>query len=321
MRIAITGGTGFVGRHLARALADAGHEVVLIARGRDCRDLEVRYARCVSLISASIDDLQALKRAFAGCAAIAHCAGINREIGDQTYQRVHVQGTKAVVQAARHADVQKVVLLSFLRARPNCGLGYHESKWQAEEVVRQSGLDYTIVKAGIIYGKGDHLLEHLSHALHTFPLFGLVGRSEPSVAPVAVEDVVEILHAATARKQLSRRRIDVVGPERISFREVVRRVGEAVGKRPRFIRLPVAAQLLLAWFWERLMRVPLVSTAQVHILAEGAGELLDRASAPPASLVPKRSFNAAQIRNGLPAPRPFGLRDLRCWSTAGRRCA
>jgi putative NADH-flavin reductase len=111
MRIAITGGTGFVGRHLARALADAGHEVVLIARGRDCRDLEVRYARCVSLISASIDDLQALKRAFAGCAAIAHCAGINREIGDQTYQRVHVQGTKAVVQAARHADVQKVVEL------------------------------------------------------------------------------------------------------------------------------------------------------------------------------------------------------------------
>src|SRR5262249_50721820 len=161
MRIAITGGTGFVGRHLARALVEQGHEVVLIARGRDGRDRDVVRLPGVSFVQAGVSDAGALEEAFSGCSVVAHCAGINREIGAQTYETVHVQGTKAVVSAARRADVQKVVLTSFLTARPDCGLAYHESKWHAEEIVRSCGLDYTILKAGIIYGRGDHLLDHL----------------------------------------------------------------------------------------------------------------------------------------------------------------
>jgi len=71
--------------------------------------------------------------------------------------------------------VKRILLMSFLRARPNCNSPYHESKWAAEEIVRQSGLDYTIFKAGIVYGRGDHMLDHLSHALHTLPFFATVG--------------------------------------------------------------------------------------------------------------------------------------------------
>ncbi len=175
MRIAITGGTGFVGRRLARALSEGGHEVVLIARGIDHRDESVRRLAGASFAPIGIDDEDKLASVFAGCDGVAHCAGINREIGNQTYQRVHVEGTRNVVNAAKRAGVRKVVLLSFLRARPNCGSGYHESKWAAEEIVRSSGLDYTVLKAGVIYGRGDHMLDHLSHALRTFPLFALVG--------------------------------------------------------------------------------------------------------------------------------------------------
>src|SRR6185369_16051584 len=107
--------------------------------------------------------------------AVIHAAGINREIGDQTYAKVHVEGTRKVVASARAAGVRKIVLVSFLRARPACGSGYHESKFAAEEIVRASGLDFTVVRAGVMYGRGDHMLDHLSHALYTFPLFGLVG--------------------------------------------------------------------------------------------------------------------------------------------------
>src|SRR5262249_14969577 len=110
MRIAITGGTGFVGRHLARALAAGGPAVVLVARGRDQRDEGVRSLPGVTLVPASVADPAALARAFEGCDAVAHCAGINREIGTQTYQAVHVGGTHHVVAAAARAGVQKVVL-------------------------------------------------------------------------------------------------------------------------------------------------------------------------------------------------------------------
>src|SRR5262245_46662804 len=173
--IAVTGGTGFVGRHVAEELVDRGYDVVLVARGVDHRDLSVTDRPGVEWVRGGVGDLAALERAFAGVDAVIHCAGINREIGRQTYAAVHVEGTRNVVDAARAAGVRKIAMLSFVRARPDCGSGYHESKWAAEEIVRASGLDFTIAKAGMIFGRGDHMLDHLSHALHTFPFFLRVG--------------------------------------------------------------------------------------------------------------------------------------------------
>src|SRR5262245_13534546 len=203
MKIAITGGSGFVGGRLARGLIAGGHEVVIVARGFDPHGADLRSRT----VAASVDDEAALRRAFAGCEAVAHCAGINLERGRQTYRNVHVNGTRAVVDAARATGVRKVVLLSFLRARPACGSGYHESKWAAEEIVRGSGLDFTILKPGVIYGRGDHMLDHLSHALHTLPVFGLVGLREREIAPLAVDDVVRVLQAALTAGALSRKTV------------------------------------------------------------------------------------------------------------------
>ncbi|GAA4385594.1 hypothetical protein GCM10023152_36600 [Agromyces bauzanensis] len=84
---------------------------------------------------------------------------------------MHIEGTANVIAAAKRAGVRMVIMLSFLRARPDCGSPYHESKWAAEDLVRDSGLDYTILKAGMIYGRGDHLINHLSHTVQTLPVF------------------------------------------------------------------------------------------------------------------------------------------------------
>src|SRR5438046_4463348 len=89
MRIAITGGTGFIGRHLAKRLCDEGHQVVLVARGKN-RGKKEKFD--ISFVASDLSDVAVLARAFAGCDAIAHCAGINREIGTQTYPNVHVEG-------------------------------------------------------------------------------------------------------------------------------------------------------------------------------------------------------------------------------------
>lgn len=311
MKIAITGGTGFVGRHLARALAGRGREVVLVARGVDRRDESVRELPGVSMVAASLADAATLATAFAGCDAVVHCAGINREIGAQTYRRVHVDGTRHVVAAAAQAGVAKIVLLSFLRARPGWGSPYHESKWAAEEIVRRSGLDYTVIKAGVVYGRGDHLLDHLSHALHTAPVFAAVGLREQPLRPVAVEDLVAILQAALVEGRLSRQTVAVTGPEALRLSEVVRRVARVTGRPLLVLRLPVWAHRVLARGFELTMKIPLVSLAQVRILTEGVVEPATPCTPLPADLVPRRSFSDEQIRQGLPAPGPFGLRDLR----------
>src|ERR1044072_1627565 len=227
MRIAITGATGFVGSHLTTRLTGEGHEVVSPTR----RDL---------------NDVAQLTAAFAGCEGIAHCAGVNREIGDQTFARVHVEITRNVVEASKNAGVEKIVFVSFLRARPHCGSPYHESKWEAEEIVRNSGLDYTVIKAGIVYGRGDHMLDHLSHALHTFPMFGLVGLKSKSIRPLAIEDLVHVLRAALVDRRMKRQTIALLGPEEIYLSEAVRRVAEVVGKRPLMLPVPVVCDELMA---------------------------------------------------------------------------
>lgn len=300
MKIAITGGTGFVGRHLARTLAAEGHHVVLVARGDDQRDERVRHLDRATFFAAGVDDEAQLRRAFAGCAAVAHCAGINRESGEQTYRRVHVRGTEAVVGAARAAGVGRLALLSFLRARPGCGSPYHESKWAAEEIVRSSGINHTIVKAGVIYGLGDHLLDHLSRALRVLPVFAAVGLREKTVRPVAVEDVVRVLKAALVEGRLPRRTVAVTGPEEMPLSEVVRRVARSIGRRVLVLPLPVAIHYALAWAAERVVSRPLVSVAQVRMLAEGIVTPLPACDGLPDDLQPQTRMTEAHILKGIP---------------------
>ena len=306
MRIAITGATGFVGAHLTNRLESENHELVMIARGS--------RKDAGRLVLTDLSDVSVLRVSFNGCRAVAHCAGINREIGEQTYERVHVEGTRNVVEAAKAAGVEKIVLMSFLRARPGCGSPYHESKWEAEEIVRNSGLDYTILKAGVVYGRGDHMLDHLSHALHTFPVFGLVGFKEKSIRPLAIEDLVHVMRAALIDRRLKRQTVAVLGPEEIYLSEAVRRVAEVVGKQPLMFPLPVVCHLSMASFFEWTMRVPLTSLAQVRILSEGVVEPGSPVVTLPYDLVPTRRFTTDQIRNGLPGPGPFCVGDLRLCS-------
>ena len=288
MRLAITGGTGFVGRHLIHRLRADGHDVVALGRADDPGT------------------------AFAGCDAVVHCAGINREIGSQTYRAVHVEYTRHVVEAARRAGVARIVMLSFLRARPDCGSGYHESKWAAEEIVRSSGLVWTVLKAGVVYGRGDHMLDHLSHAFHTFPIFGLVGLRSRPVRPVAVDDVARILAAAAVGDaRIARRTVAVVGPEELLLSDAVRRVAHVAGRRPLFVPLPIVVQQAIAAVAELVMTVPLIARAQVRILAEGIVEPLPAADGLPVDLLPTTRFDEASIRAGLPPAGPFGLADLR----------
>ena len=309
MKIAITGGTGFVGRHLARRLIADGHQVVLISRGVDNRDSAIREQVGVTFAPVGTNDVEALTKAFEGCSAVAHLGGINREIGEQTYQNVHVQGTANVVEAAKVAKVDKILFLSFLRARPNCGSPYHESKYAAEELVRTFGLDYTIFKAGVIYGSGDHMLDHITHALHTFPIFLLVGFKKQPVRPMAVEDLVDVMMASILVGALSRKTVPITGPEEMTLGEAVGRIARVANKKRLTFPVPVWVHYAMAWFFERTMTTPLAAKAQVRILSESLTEPTFAPDSIPADLMPKTMFSDDQIRKGLPVPERFGMKD------------
>lgn len=289
MRVAITGGSGFVGRHLAERFDDA----VVISRRN----------------GVEITDVDALAAAFEGCEGVAHCAGINREIGDQTFRRVHVEGTRAVVEAARRAGVRRIVMVSFLRARPDCGSGYHESKWEAEEIVRGSGIPHTILKSGMIYGPGDHMVDHVTRAVRTLPLFWTVGYRERTARPVPIDDAVDVLVAALEGR-ISDPTVAVMGVDEVTLGEAIRRIARVAGRRPAFLPVPVWTVRVLAQLTEWIMVVPLVAKAQARMLAEGVSEAAPPAPEVPVGLRPSRPFSDERIRAALPEGR-FGLSDLR----------
>jgi uncharacterized protein YbjT (DUF2867 family) len=281
VRIAITGGTGFVGSHLAARLDPVDTVVISRRTGID------------------IEDVDALATAFTGSDVVVHAAGINREIGDQTFERVHVEGTRTIVEAARRAGVTRIVMVSFLRARPDCGSGYHDSKWAAEEIIRNSGLDHTILKASMIYGRGDHMVDHVSRAVKSWPVFGTVGFRERTVRPIPIDDFVDVLIAAT-EGHIPGPTVAVMGAEELPLGEAVRRVARVAGRRPLFVPLPVWSIRVLAQFTEWVMIVPLVAKAQARMLAEGVSE--------PAPWAPEVPLG---VRPALPDEGAFGWRDLR----------
>ena len=313
MNIAITGGTGFLGSHLARRLADAGHQVRLVSRGTGDRPSALRDLPHTEFVAASVTDSDALRDAFDGCDAVAHLAGINVERGSQTYETVHVEGTRNVVTAAEDAGVSTVVLSSFLRARPACGSAYHESKWAAEEIVRGSGLDYTVLKPGVTYGPGDQMLTHVARWLATVPVFGLVGFEERRLRPLAVADLVDVAATALTADRLSESTVAVVGPEELPLREVVRRIGAVVGREPLQIPVPVRVHYAIARVQARIMETLITSTAQVRMLAEGVTEPAPEGVCDPLpeDLRPDRPFSRERVERGIPEVRPYGLGDLR----------
>ena len=299
MKVAITGGTGFIGRHLARDLISRGHEVIVIARGQYTRNQQPIEGATFFALDAN--DTDRLAQAFEGCDAVVHCAGTSVEDSKQTFYRLHVEGTRSAVTASERARVKKFVLVSYLNVRPNVQSEYHKTKWQGEEIVRASKLNFTILKAGLVYGAGDHLLHNLSNLFRKIPVFAAVGLREKSVRLVAVEDLVDVIRAGLEEDRFSRQTVAVLGPEEFPFSQAARRIARAMGK-PFLVVLPfpVFFHRILAFISERLMPKPLITKSQVQMLADGISQPTRESIPLPEELKPKTRFTEEQIQKGLP---------------------
>lgn len=313
MKIAITGGTGFIGGHLAENLSAKKHRLVLVARGYDQRNSSVRLLPRSQFVGIGLSDPARLAEAFENCEAVAHCAGISYESEEQTFEAVHVEGTASVVSAAKSAGVKRILLISSFAARPDCKSPYLESKFAAEQIVRDSGLEYTICRIGLVYGAGDHLLNNLSHLLFTLPVISSIEAKSQYVYPLAIEDLVKIMEAALIEGRLSEQTVAVLGPDKLSMNECIRRVAKIIGKSPVIMPLPVIAHYGLARLMEKTMKLPLLTEAEARILFEGFAETYFACEELPEDLSPETLFTAEQIRKGLPEPGPYKIEDLSCW--------
>jgi len=268
--VLVTGGTGFVGTHVCRALIARRFLPRLLVRvGSESRIPEdVRNACRVTL--GDVADREAVEYAAQGTMAIVHLVGIIREFPrqDVTFERLHVAATRNAVDAARRWEIPRFLHMSALGARPGGPTGYSDSKGRAEEIVRQSGLSWTIFRPSVIYGPGDRFINELAAILRKAPFLPVPGDGSYRLQPVFIGDVAMGFADALLKAGTEGRVYEVGGPERISYDDLLDRVAASVGCRARKVHVPLSLLRPVVRRMERFRKFPLTTNQLEMLLAE-----------------------------------------------------
>jgi NADH dehydrogenase len=269
MKVIIAGGTGFLGRHVTAALGGAGHELVLLARGH--HQVNPRSGMAVFPWDAAAEGLslepppESLKESD----AIVNLIGIKRELGTQTFERVHVLATANLIRLAKALGIKRFLHISVVSSRPDKKSAYHDTKWRAEELVKESGLEVTILKPGVIFGPGDDMVTHLVKMLRFFPLFPIVGKGRSLLQPIHANDVAKAVLLALERPLAIGKSYDIVGPRRMTLRQVVQAVAEGMAMKPWIVSTPIWLHRLAVHGMNALLSNPLATPAQLQMLIDG----------------------------------------------------
>ncbi|MBI1722673.1 MAG: complex I NDUFA9 subunit family protein, partial [Gemmatimonadetes bacterium] len=268
MLVAMTGATGFVGSHVVQKLLRHDHEVRILSRHPETagwlRD------RGIEVVAGDLEDQASLRALVAGAEAVVHLVGIIVELGGQTYQRVHVGGTRNVVGAARETGVRRFVHMSALGARPNPeATPYHRTKAAAEDVMRTSGLSHAILRPSLIAGPGSPPLKMMVDMLRLSPVIPVIGDGKYQLQPVDAEDVAEVFAVAVERHDLQGT-FDIAGPEPLTYHQMLDQLEQALGVKRRRVAVPVGMVRFAANAGMALPNLNPITPDQLTMLLEGS---------------------------------------------------
>ena len=277
VKIAIFGGTGFVGGYLVDALLSAGHEPVLLVRAGS--EHKVRQSQLVKIVSGDLANLRAVEAAVDGVDAVIYNIGILREQPRKgiTFERLQYRGAVRVIEAARRAGVSRLLLMSANGVRVP-GTPYQETKYRAEEFARHSGMDVTIFRPSVIFGdpRGTYEFASQLHQEMVSPPLPGVGfqngwsneSGEIRMSPVHVEDVAKAFVDALGNSETIGKTYLLGGPESLSWNDMIRRVAAATGRRKTIVPMPIGVMRIGATMLDWLPFFP-VTRDQLTMLSEG----------------------------------------------------
>lgn len=287
MLIAVTGATGFVGRHVARLLVSRGHRVRALVRSTP-RHSGALAGVAVESVTGDLADATALAALARGADALIHLVGIITEAGAATFEAVHVAGTRRLLAAAEGAGVARFVHMSAVGARDEPGATpYHRSKWRGEEAVRRAGIASAIFRPSIISGPESAPIRTLARLHRWSPLVPVFGDGRFPTQPIWVEDVA-LAFALAAENAALTGAFELGGPAVLSYEAFLLAIGRAAGHPRPLIHVPLALVRAAVGGFAFLGALAPLTSDQLQMLVEG--------SATPA--------NAIESRFGI-RPLPF----------------
>jgi uncharacterized protein YbjT (DUF2867 family) len=260
--ILVTGASGFVGSHVIPVLLERGHRVLALVRSDDAgasvhRRLDPADAERVELRIGDVTDRASLPGALAGTDAVVHLVAVPRDWdGGATLRLVNTEGTRNLIAAMTTAGVRRLVHQSALGVEDDPALHYASSKAKGERLVRESDLDWTILKPSLLFGPRDGFFNIIASLVRWSPgVVPIAGRGDSRFQPLAIVDAARIVADVLDRPDTIRQTYELGGPRIWTYREIVAEVIRAMGAHRLVIPMPVPLVALVARSAE-LVRLP-----------------------------------------------------------------
>jgi uncharacterized protein YbjT (DUF2867 family) len=249
MKVLVTGGTGFVGPHVVRAIAEQGHDLKLLVRDSTrSRGLPGRP------VVGEMTNMASLRTAAEGIDTIVHLVAIRQGRAEE-FERVMEQGTRDLVAAGKEAGVRRFVLMSALGTSEETKnlVPYYHAKWAMEKAVKESGLEHVIFRPSFVFGRDGGILPTFRKLAKLTPVTPIIGSGDQKIQPLWIDDVAAYFAAVVGKDEVANRTFELGGPDVVSWNEFWQRLKTALGMRRRpSMHVPVGLMRLNARVTEKL---------------------------------------------------------------------
>jgi len=272
--VAIAGGSGFIGRAIARRLAAIGEiKVRVLTRNPDAARARLELPG-VEFVRGDIGDPATLKDSLAGASAIVDAVQfdgypIENPRRGFTFERIDYGGAVALIAAAKQAGVAQFIYVSGAAADENSSHPGFRAKGRAERAIRESGLSYTIFRPSLVYGREDKVVNGLARAIRFAPVMGVPGTGRQKVQPVLVDDLAACVALAVSGRGRNQT-YDIGGPDLMTFDEMMNVIMDASGHRRLLFHIPEAVMRAVGGILEKLPTPLLSRDAVTFVTADNA---------------------------------------------------
>jgi NADH dehydrogenase len=269
MRVAIIGGTGFVGGYLVEALLDDGNDVVALVRPGS--EAKLRGGGRAHTVAGDLASQETLAELVRDCDAVIYNVGLLREFPRRgiTFESAQYQGVVDTVMAMKGAGVSRLLLMSAIGVK-DPGTKYQSTKFRAEQHALTSSLNVTVMRPSVVFGDPRGTMEFATQLYRDMVKPPLPGIEFPRVlmSPVAVEDVADAFVSALHDEKTIGQTFELGGPEVLSWGEIFERITEAAGKAKYVLTMPLSVMRIGAALFDWLPFYP-VTRDQLTMLEEG----------------------------------------------------
>jgi len=267
VNVLVTGSTGFIGKALCGYLTESGHRVFAAAREGSLHKLY--NIDGIEIVSIDISCEKSLSLSLPQADAVVHLAGIFRENKRQgkTFDNANFKTLKNTLALSKKISADKFIFLSTIGASSESKVKFLRSKFLCEELIKNSDMNYLILRTPIVYGEGDNSTDHFLNLVKKAPIIPLIGNPEKKIKPLFINDLTKAIKEIIENKNPLCHTFDLEGPDSLTYREMLEIIAHLEEQNPRFFNLPQKAMKLITKTLESFAFYP-VSTDQLKMMDE-----------------------------------------------------